>query len=256
MRSSKAIRRSLTRYACGKCGHKVDTLQGIRSHISQTPTCRDALRQLNSLPTIAVTETTHVANASEPIRPPVPINPVEVNIPYEDLDVQAETLLARGEQTARAGLRHSVTVEEVEDIEAGGLPKRPWIGEFPDEAATVYGHGSTAFEEITEKKRTNGEGSFEPFTNREDWELASWLVKSGLSQQAIEDFLTLPIVRTTYICSRAAGSSAVLTECFTDTSKDLSIISEQIRLPEKDRRPAQGSWLDMRRVGAGWRCRG
>ncbi|RPD57369.1 hypothetical protein L227DRAFT_507016 [Lentinus tigrinus ALCF2SS1-6] len=89
-----------------------------------------------------------------------------------------------------------VTVEEVEDVEAGGLPKRPWLGEFPEEAhvGEVLRNASTVFEELREKRQTAGTGTFAPFENREEWELARWLVMSGLSQEAIDEYLTLPIV--------------------------------------------------------------
>ncbi|KAI1788264.1 hypothetical protein LXA43DRAFT_838986, partial [Ganoderma leucocontextum] len=86
-----------------------------------------------------------------------------------------------------------VTVEEVEDDEAGGLPKRPWIGEFPRAVASILRKAKTVFEELRDTKCSQREDNFAPFANREEWELASFLVHSGLSQEQIEDYLTLPI---------------------------------------------------------------
>ncbi|KAI1783127.1 hypothetical protein LXA43DRAFT_977266 [Ganoderma leucocontextum] len=54
----------------------------------------------------------------------------------------------------------------------------------------------TVFEELRDTKRAKNEDSFAPFANCEEWELASFLVRSGLSQEQIEDYLTLPIIRT------------------------------------------------------------
>ena len=35
---------------------------------------------------------------------------------------------------------------------------------------------------------------YHPFSSKEEWGLASWLLSSGLSMKSINDFLTLPIV--------------------------------------------------------------
>lgn len=43
----------------------------------------------------------------------------------------------------------------------------------------------------TEKRRGN---IYYPFSSKEEWGLASWLLCSGLSMRAIDDFLSLPIV--------------------------------------------------------------
>ncbi|KAI0709807.1 hypothetical protein C8Q76DRAFT_624659 [Earliella scabrosa] len=88
-----------------------------------------------------------------------------------------------------------VTVEEVEDIEPGGLPKRPWVGEFPHDAGSILRQAKTFFEEIRDRKVAASKTNFAPFANREEWELASFLIRSGLSQESIEDYLTLPITR-------------------------------------------------------------
>ena len=42
-----------------------------------------------------------------------------------------------------------------------------------------------------EKRRVN---LYYPFTSKEEWGLASWLLCSGLSMRAIDDFLALPMV--------------------------------------------------------------
>ena len=43
-----------------------------------------------------------------------------------------------------------------------------------------------------EKRKEN---LYFPFSSKEEWGLASWLLSSGLSMRAIDDFLALPIVR-------------------------------------------------------------
>ncbi|TBU21231.1 hypothetical protein BD311DRAFT_678982 [Dichomitus squalens] len=86
-----------------------------------------------------------------------------------------------------------VTVEDVDDVEAGGLPKRPWTGQYPDAVATVFGQARTSFEDLLEKQEKAGQGLYAPFADEEEWGLGSWLATSGLSQEEIDKFLMLPI---------------------------------------------------------------
>ena len=75
--------------------------------------------------------------------------------------------------------------------------RRPWVGEYPEEAhiAAVLRHASTIFEELRDQRENTGLTNYAPFENCEEWELAKWLITSGLSQEAINEYLTLPIVR-------------------------------------------------------------
>ena len=73
--------------------------------------------------------------------------------------------------------------------------------------ATILRKAKTVFEELRDSKSSKHEDSFAPFANREEWELASFLMRSGLSQEQIDDYLTLPIVRycfTSLSCARTA----------------------------------------------------
>lgn len=40
-----------------------------------------------------------------------------------------------------------------------------------------------------------------PFSSKSDWEMGSWLLRSGLSMQKINDFLRLAMVSLLYMCS-------------------------------------------------------
>jgi hypothetical protein len=65
-------------------------------------------------------------------------------------------------------------------------PNTPWI----------YGSG-TGFMDVfnsdhhAEERKGN---LYYPFSSKEEWSLASWLSRSGLSMRAIDDFLALPLV--------------------------------------------------------------
>ncbi|KAI0823820.1 hypothetical protein BC628DRAFT_1420570 [Trametes gibbosa] len=94
-----------------------------------------------------------------------------------------------------AGVRHTVTIEDVPDVESGGLPHRPWIEDFPEPAAQCFGMGETPFERTLREQRTRGDAPFAPFEDLEEWDLAQWLVTSGVTQASIDRFLKLDVTR-------------------------------------------------------------
>ena len=172
------------------------TLKGLRSHISQTPACR-AARRRGAEERLQAQEDAQVDPSGD-----TQADQIEgTDGTTIDADGDRDAMM----EIAQDELPHDpapeptpnprrVTVEEVEDIEPGGLPKRPWVGEFPHDAGSILRQAKTFFEEIRDRKVAASETNFAPFANREEWELASFLIRSGLSQESIEDYLTLPIV--------------------------------------------------------------
>ena len=53
--------------------------------------------------------------------------------------------------------------------------------------------GKTIFEDLCGKRSSQGLSVWSPFEDKEEWDLAEWLVKS-VGKTAAEDFLKLPIV--------------------------------------------------------------
>ncbi len=185
---------------CGHCGKTKLTGPGLRRHIAQAPACRRALsEQVNRrlAAKVGVMDASDAAPSPSNLAP-LDVDPVEQGSAVPELDsLGFDTGDAEGPNVDDAPSNpRRVTVEEVEDIEAGGLPKKPWVGEYPDSVAAVVGEGKTLFETLLETNRAAGVDNFAPFADREEWDLASWLVSSGLSQEAIDEYLTLPIVRT------------------------------------------------------------
>lgn len=91
-------------------------------------------------------------------------------------------------------------VEDVEDEDAGGLPRRPWVEDFPG-AGKTYGQGETLFESMFKAQERAGASQWDPFDSEEEWRLAHWLLTSGLTQKGIDEYLNLEIVRTYHHCS-------------------------------------------------------
>jgi len=60
-------------------------------------------------------------------------------------------------------------------------------------AADILGRDVTPFEQMRLYQDGSGGGMYTPFADRDEWELAQWLVKN-VNQRATEEFLKLPIV--------------------------------------------------------------
>jgi len=65
-------------------------------------------------------------------------------------------------------------------------------------ASTTYGRGKTFVSEFFTDKYADlrHDNIFYPFASQGDWQLGSWLLRSGLSMAAINSFLSLDLVST------------------------------------------------------------
>ncbi|SJL14960.1 uncharacterized protein ARMOST_18437 [Armillaria ostoyae] len=85
-------------------------------------------------------------------------------------------------------------VEDVEDEDDAPGPREYYIEDFPWPAGDPIlerGVLPTFFELLRREKVVKGEDMWKPFSSREEWELARWLVRSGISQKEIDNFLKL-----------------------------------------------------------------
>jgi hypothetical protein len=74
-----------------------------------------------------------------------------------------------------------------------------WFETFPMPAGTPKGRGRPNFEKHGNMQKVEGSDPWSPFTSKEEWELARWLMCSGVSQTKIDKFLKLDIVRMFWI---------------------------------------------------------
>ncbi|KAJ7168729.1 hypothetical protein C8R46DRAFT_1218121 [Mycena filopes] len=74
-----------------------------------------------------------------------------------------------------------VTIEEVEDEDAPGAPR--YFEDFPAPAGYTFEANpvETAFEAIRRQQHENGEAPWAPFDSEDDWNLARWLSRAGVS---------------------------------------------------------------------------
>ncbi|THU86074.1 hypothetical protein K435DRAFT_805378 [Dendrothele bispora CBS 962.96] len=94
-------------------------------------------------------------------------------------------------------------VEEVEDDETSnqtsiyGSTDRVWTLKYPDPAGTPLSDVpvSTAFECLREKQQAEKSEPWAPFQTEKEWELAHWLMGSGVSQKKIDEFCKLKVIQ-------------------------------------------------------------
>jgi hypothetical protein len=60
-------------------------------------------------------------------------------------------------------------------------------------AADILGTAQTSFEEMRATREAAGIGNYAPFADKDEWELAEWLI-NNVNQRATDEFLKLPIV--------------------------------------------------------------
>ncbi|KAG6884215.1 hypothetical protein C0992_006739, partial [Termitomyces sp. T32_za158] len=63
-----------------------------------------------------------------------------------------------------------------------------WVEEYPGEAGSIYGTCQTSFDDINERQQNDHRGSWAPFYDEAEWELAEWLMTSGISEGAKPTF--------------------------------------------------------------------
>ncbi|KAH9928731.1 uncharacterized protein B0H18DRAFT_874619, partial [Fomitopsis serialis] len=88
----------------------------------------------------------------------------------------------------------SVTVEDVPD-EDDGLPQHLWEQHFPGDVASIISQADTEFDNLLAQQKADNAVPWQPFETQEEWQLARWLLTSGLSQAAIDDYLNLEITK-------------------------------------------------------------
>lgn len=189
--------------SCEFCNAIFETQQGVRSHIKQKQECRLAFaRSLTS-----DTSSTNLASSSTSAAVPTvqhdpPEEPNELLFPYRTHQIPHDHPSDMQDDTPSK--RRRVTVEEVPDEEAG-LPRKPWVEDFPQPAGTPLREGQTYFKGLRERRMGEDESPYAPFADKEEWELAQWLATSGISQQALDKFLKLDIVRHPTHCNPPTG---------------------------------------------------
>ncbi|KAH9893250.1 hypothetical protein C8Q73DRAFT_761055 [Cubamyces lactineus] len=196
---------------CPSCHERFATTQGINAHLSLRTECRRAFKQANApnrakaaMQGLTMAQSTGELGDTRMSVEPSQHSPEHYNDfapafplpdpPRRPLSNPTADDREPGPDSARSK-RRRVEVEEIPDQEEGGLPRKPWIEDFAGHAGTTFGTAETPFEGIRHAKDQAHESPWAPFESEEEWELARWLVTSGLTQSSIERYLKLKITR-------------------------------------------------------------
>ena len=128
-------------------------------------------------------EQSHVHHSQSPELQDSPMQDLLLELPIDDLEADFEEVLDQLDPTSNICC----------------IPPPDAIDQHRDfypEAAHVYGKGHTFMDVYDADKYTDKrkENLYYPFASKQDWEMGSWLLQSGLSMAAIDQFLHLQLV--------------------------------------------------------------
>jgi hypothetical protein len=187
---------------CPHCGKVLPTAQGLKAHITHTPTCcafkAQAHNQVASTSISAQTlhpspcKPTSVSLLHPATLPPIPSSPTPSPLP-----------LVPPVDSPRLPKRPQPTIKEVPDKGDSAYQPHSYLGLtfaefFPIQVATTYNQVRNPFKKRHQQQEKDDLSPFTPFVDHEEWELASLLMKSEISQTAVNDLLHLDIVCSLY----------------------------------------------------------
>jgi len=172
-----------TETRCARCAKAFRDDVRLSFHLGKSPACQHFYDQ------------TSTENTNFPGSAPSPIDDQDL---IHDLPGFAFPTRSPSPNISEGDLapkRPRVTVEDVED-ESEELERDL----YPGNVAEVKGEGMTMFDDMLEEQRSMKESVWSPFADRDEWELANWLMKNA-TQTAIDDFLKLNIVSVELLVS-------------------------------------------------------
>ncbi|KAJ7271419.1 hypothetical protein B0H12DRAFT_1008573, partial [Mycena haematopus] len=172
-----------TVFPCEYCSARLASLQGLRSHVEQSRACRQKQME-RYLPIDSDLE------SDEPELPHGAANILASHLDDlmgSDEDLIADPPLDMPEDNPEADSvlpdprppkRRRATVEDVEDEDD------IWVQDFPQKsgAGKPGAKCETPFEKHFREQKQEGQQPWHPFQSEEEWNLARWLMTSGVSQ--------------------------------------------------------------------------
>ncbi|KAG9021298.1 hypothetical protein FRB95_002442 [Tulasnella sp. JGI-2019a] len=90
---------------------------------------------------------------------------------------------------------HHVSLEEVEDDGEGGQDMRgDLVIEEYSGAGTALEKGEAPLQTEHQMQEEAGQDPWQPFASLDEWGFANWIMKKGISQQSINELMSLPFV--------------------------------------------------------------
>lgn len=201
-------------YRCPYCFTDTKSQRGLHSHMMQKKACRESM-EADAYISETASETTATGNeqrnSNSPTRQanevdaenPASNNETDFELPRHSRSPSPHVAAATSPKLPTLAVpsspNHRATVEDADedaedaDEDADATEAR-WIEEFPYPAGVPIGEGVSCFEEWRRDQKRKNEPPWSPFESREEWELAQWLITSGISQKKIDALLKLKLV--------------------------------------------------------------
>ena len=190
------------RHQCPYCFTETGSQRGLHSHMMQKKTCRESMEADAYFSESASDIVNEQNDSNSPTNYPSDIEmdfegPLHSRSPTSS--VRAASPVASPQPPASSSPNQRATVEDAEeddeDTDTDNKKEARWIEEFPYPAGVPIGEGVSRFEEWRRDQVNKNEPPWSPFESREEWELAEWLITSGVSQKKIDAHLKLKSVR-------------------------------------------------------------
>ncbi|KAF8987416.1 hypothetical protein BDQ17DRAFT_1435655 [Cyathus striatus] len=188
---------------CDFCLQTYCTLQGLSSHLSQSTKCNASLFNSTSSTPRKRDRTQEKATNQEDIIDTNTTNQedIELRDNHSDmdwLDTDNDAIYDDCDPPLNDTLDNEPALEEhmskqprLEEEEENN--EQLFIQDFPPErqAGAPKQQIPTKFEQFRSKQMNEGKDPWYPYTSQDDWELAQWLMTSGVSQKKMTKFLKL-----------------------------------------------------------------
>ena len=161
------------KHHCPYCFTDTESRRGLHSHMMQKKPCREKM-EADACISESASETANKQNNSN--SPSQHANETDKNSPnYYDMDFEV---------TPPAGSSSSPNHHDDDDADADASDDNQtrWIEEFPYPAGVPIGEGVSCFEEWRRNQNNKNEPPWSPFESQEEWELARWIITSGISK--------------------------------------------------------------------------
>lgn len=178
--------------------------RGLRSHVSQTPFCRERMEA--AFPPMMNRSKKHDKNyqtdsgsdihmQSDTNSPDISSDELDEMHLDADPPIPEQAPPPLPQPPVVPPNPRQTTLEEIVDEDAPDAPR--WFEDYPFPAGSIIEQVDpvyTKFESIRQKQKMADEAPWAPFESEDEWELARWLMESGISQKKTDSFLKLPTV--------------------------------------------------------------
>ncbi|KAG6906379.1 hypothetical protein DXG01_014194 [Tephrocybe rancida] len=164
--------------ACPYCSAYLCTAQGLNSHLLRVPACCKQFLNIH----------TSIHGPTKPSVEDVPLNfDAGPDFALEDPPFNAPFTDQEVPPPSPSPWQTPTFEDNIDDSNAD----THWVEEYPGEAGSIYGTCETTFETLQRKQEAAGLEPWAPFATEAEWELAQWLMMSGVSQAKMDSFLKL-----------------------------------------------------------------